>query len=142
MDYRSLQLSTFSSQQKWNGTIYLPINRLMIPSITPWQNLMIYFKYWFIHPDLDSPNNIGFHSSIPEDVEELDAGVADEKEVEVMVVAVVMAVVAEEDVVEGAMVKTHMDFPAGAERSWQSLVYTLHTNVYSSTRSKIIIFKK
>ena len=88
------------------------------------------------------PNNLVFHSSILESGAEVVADASEETEVEVMVVAVVMAVVAEEDVVEGAMVKTHMNFPAGAERSWQSLVYTLHTNVYSSTRSKIIIFKK
>ena len=69
----------------------------------------------------------------------MDAGVADEKEVEVMVVAVVMAVVAEEDVVEGDMVITHMNYPEGMDHLWQSPVYTLQTNVDSSPRNKIII---
>ena len=56
--------------------------------------------------------------------------------------AVVMAVVEEEDVVERAMVKTHMNFPAGTENSWQKLVYTLQTNGDSSPCNTIIIFNK
>ena len=69
-------------------------------------------------------------------------GVEEETEVDVMVVAVVMAIVAKEDVVEVAMVKIHMNFPAGMENSLQKLVYTLQTNGYFSTNKKRIILKK
>ena len=41
------------------------------------------------------------------------AGAVEDTEVEVIVLAMFMAVVAEEDVVEGATVITHMNLPAG-----------------------------
>ena len=41
----------------------------------------------------------------------------EDTEVEAMAVAVVMSVVDEENVVEEAMVKTHMNLPAGMENS-------------------------
>ena len=69
-------------------------------------------------------------------------GAEEETEVAVMVVAVVMAVVADEDVVEGAMGKTHMNFPSGTEHLRKNIVYTLYTNGDFSTRKKIIILKK
>ena len=69
-------------------------------------------------------------------------GASENTGVEVMAVDVVMAVVAEEDAVEGAIVKTHINFPKGTEQSWQKIIYTLHTNGDSSPRNKIIIFKK
>ena len=59
-----------------------------------------------------------------------------------MVMAVVVDVVAEGGVVEGAMVITHMNFPAGTKYSWQKIMYTLHTNGDSFPRNKIIILKK
>ena len=65
----------------------------------------------FIHPDLESPNNIGFRSLIHEAVAEVAVGATEDTDVEVMVTDVVMAVVAEEDVGEGDMVKTHMNLP-------------------------------
>ena len=49
-----------------------------------------------------------------------------------MVVDMVVDVVAEDDMMEGAMVITHMNSPAGTEHSWQKLFYTLHTNRDSS----------
>ena len=70
------------------------------------------------------------------------AGAAEYTEVDFMVVAVVMDVVAEEDVVEGAMVKTHINFPEVMKHFCKKLVYTLHTNVESSPCNKIIILKK
>ena len=70
-------------------------------------------------------------------------GAAEDTDVEVMVVAVVMVVVmAEEDVLERAMVKIRMNSIAGTENSCQKLVYTMQTNGYSSPHKKIIIFKK
>ena len=63
-----------------------------------------------------------------EAVAEADAGATEDTEVEDMVVAAVVEVVAEEEVVEGAMVITHMDLPAGAEHFWNKLVYTLQNN--------------
>ena len=66
----------------------------------------------------------------------------EDTEVELMVVAVVMSVVAKEDVVEGAMVKTHINLPEGAEDSWKKLVYILQNNLDNSHCNKIIIFKK
>ena len=59
-----------------------------------------------------------------------------------MFVTVVMAVVAEEEMVEGSMVKTHINLPRGTENLWQNIVYTLRTNGDSSPHKKIIIFKK
>ena len=67
---------------------------------------------------------------------------AEDTEVEVMVVVVVMAMVAEEDLVEVSMVKNHMNFPAGMEQLCQKLVYTMHTNGDYSPRSKILLLKK
>ena len=40
----------------------------------------------------------------------------------------IMAVLAKEDVVEGTMVKTHMNYTAGTEHLCQRIVHTLHTN--------------
>ena len=71
----------------------------------PFQNLMGDFKAQFIHPDLESPKHIGFHSSTPEAVAEVAAVTAEYTEVEYMIV--------EEEVVEGDMVKTHINFPEG-----------------------------
>ena len=45
-----------------------------------------------------------------------------------MFIAMVVAVVAEEDMVEGYMVKSHMNLPAGTKTLWQKLVYNLQTN--------------
>ena len=73
---------------------------------------------------------------------EVVAGAAEGTGVEVVVVAVVMSVVVEKDVVEWAMVKIHMDFLASTEYLWQSTVYTLHSNEDSSACNKIIIFLK
>ena len=53
---------------------------------------------------------------------EVAAGAAKDTEVEVVVVAVVMVVVSKEDVVEGAMIKTHKNLTAGTENLWQNLV--------------------
>ena len=72
----------------------------------------------------------------------VDAVASEDEEVEGMVVAIVMDAVAKEEVVEGAMVITHMNSPAGGENVWQKLVYTLHTNGNSSPHNKRIIFKK
>ena len=58
-------------------------------------------------------------------MEEVAAGVVEDTGVEFMVMAVVMAAVAEEDVAEGAMVITHVDFPKVREHSCQRPVYTL-----------------
>ena len=74
------------------------------------------FKYQFIRTALESRNNLGFHSSIPEAMEEVAAGAAEDTDVEVMAVSVVMAIVAEKDMMEGAVVKTHTNFPAGTEK--------------------------
>ena len=60
------------------------------------------------------------------------AGAANYTKVEVMAVAVVMTMVAEEDLVEGAMVITHMNSPTGMDHSWKRPVYTLQTHVNSS----------
>ena len=98
---------------------------LLIPTITPYQNLMKEFKAQFIHPVLESPKNIGFHSSIPEDVVEVTAGAADNTQLEVIVVAEVD----QEDMVELAMVITNMNSPAGTDHLWHMPVYTLQTNV-------------
>ena len=59
-----------------------------------------------------------------------------------MVIATVIVVVAEDDVVEGDMVKTHIHLPAGTEHLWQKLVYNLQTNVGYSPRNKMLILKK
>ena len=66
----------------------------------------------------------------------MGVGTVEDTEVEVMVMAMAMAVLAKEDMVEGAKVKTHMNLPARTENSRQKLVYTLHTNVYSSPLKK------
>ena len=42
-----------------------------------------------------------------------------------MVMDAVMDVVAKYFMLEGAMVETHANFPAGAEYLWQTIVYTL-----------------
>ena len=94
------------------------------------------FKAWFIHPSLEPPNNLVFHCSIPEAVSEVAEGAVDDTDIRVMGVSMVMDMVAEEDVVEVAMVKTHMNLPAGIENFQQKLVYTLQTNEYSSTHNK------
>ena len=62
---------------------------------------------------------------MPEVVEEVNAGAAEDTEVEVMVVTIVVGVVAYEDVVEVAMVITHMGSPEGTEHSCQRPRYTL-----------------
>ena len=72
----------------------------------------------------------------------MDEGAEEDMEINNMVAAVVMDVMAEEDVGEGDMVITHMDFPSGTENSWHRNVYTLQTNGDSSPCNKIIIFKK
>ena len=72
----------------------------------------------------------------------MDAGMAEDTEIQDLVVSVFVDVVAEEDVVEVDMVKTHMNFPTVTEHQWQKLVYTLHTNGDSSPSNKIIVFKK
>ena len=54
----------------------------------------------------------------------------------------VVYVLAEEDVGEGAMVIAYMNLPAGTENLWQRPVYTLKTNGYHFTCNKRIIFKK
>ena len=68
-----------------------------------------------IYQSLEAPNSLVFHSSIPEDAPEVPAGAEEDTEVEVMVMSVVMSVVAEEDLVEGAMVITHVNSPSGTE---------------------------
>ena len=70
------------------------------------------------------------------------AGATDYTDVEVVVMAVVIAVVDEEYVVEGAMDKTHMNLPSGREHLLQRIVHTLHTNGYYSPCNKIIIYNK
>ena len=70
------------------------------------------------------------------------ADAAEDMEVEVMVVSVVMAVATKEDVVEGAMIKNRTNLPGGAEHSRQKLVYTLQTNGDSSPCNTTIIFNK
>ena len=70
-------------------------------------------KALFIHPDLESPNNLRFQSSIPETMSEVSAGVIEDIKVEVMVVAVIVVVVVEEDVVEVYIIITHMNLQAG-----------------------------
>ena len=65
-------------------------------------------------------------------------GAEEETEVEVVVLTVAMAMVADEGMVEGDTFKTHMNLPAGAEHFWQKIVYTLQTNEYSSPRNKRI----
>ena len=69
-------------------------------------------------------------------------GTAEDTEVEVIVMAVVMAVVAEEDLMEGAMVKNLMNFPAGPGNLRQNLLYISQTNGDFSTCIKRIIFRK
>ena len=100
------------------------------------------FKAYFIQPSLESTNNLVFHSSVLETVSEVAMSAVEDSRVEVIVVAMVMAVVVKEDVVEGAMVKTHMNFPAGVENSLWKLVYTLQTNGDSYTRNKIMVLNK
>ena len=73
---------------------------------------------------------------------EVDAGSAEDKELEVMVTDMVIVVVAKEYMVEGAMVITYMRFPSGTEHSWHRNVYTLQKNVDYSPRNNRIIFKK
>ena len=72
----------------------------------------------------------------------MGAGATEDTEVEVMVVSMVMDVVAEEDVVEGYTVKTHMNLPAGTENLHQKLVYNLKINGDSSTCNRRRIFNK
>ena len=69
-------------------------------------------------------------------------GVVEDTEVEVMVVVVDMELVAKEDVMEGAMIITHTNLPAGMEHLRQRPIYTLQTNGGSSPRKKILIIKK
>ena len=71
---------------------------------------MEYFKAYSVHLDLESPNNLIFHNLRPEAVAEVASGTAEDIEVEFMVVSMVMDVVANEDVVEGSMFITHMNF--------------------------------
>ena len=73
---------------------------------------------------------------------EVDAGAAEDTEVEDMVVTVAIDMVAEDDMGEVFMVITHMNSPVGTEHLFQKLVYTLHTNGDSSPSNKIIIFQK
>ena len=56
--------------------------------------------------------------------------------------AVIMDMLDEKDVVEGDMVITHINFPAGTEYLWQIPVYTLQTNVHFYPRNKITLFNK
>ena len=72
----------------------------------------------------------------------MDVGAAEDTEVEVMDVSVVVAVVDEDEVVEGAMFIIHMNFTAGADHLWQMPMYTLQTNGGSYARNKRIIFNK
>ena len=115
----------FPITEKVIGTSYRPINRLLIPTINPCHNIMVYFKAYFIHPSLESPNILIFHSPIQDTVAEVDKSAAEYMEVEDVVMAVVIEVVANEDVVEGDMVITHMNLPAGMDNFWQKLVYNL-----------------
>ena len=69
-------------------------------------------------------------------------GASENTGVEVMAVDVVMAVVAEEDLMEGAMVKNLMNFPAGPGNLRQNLLYISQTNGDFSTCIKRIIFRK
>ena len=69
-------------------------------------------------------------------------GASEDMELKDMVMAMVVAMVAKEDVEEGAMITTHMNFPAGAKYLWDRYVYTLHTNGDSSPCNKRLIFKK
>ena len=71
------------------------------------------FKSKFIHPDLESPNILIFQNSILEAVAEVDTGTEEDTEVEDMVLDVVVYMVDEKDVVEVAMVITHIHLPAG-----------------------------
>ena len=88
-----------------------------MPTITPCQHPMGGFKAQFINPALESPNNLGFHSLIAEAVTEVASGAAEDTEVKVMVKYMVMNVVAQEDVLEGDMVETHINMRAGTKHS-------------------------
>ena len=100
------------------------------------------FKAYFIHLALESPNIIRFHNSFPEAVSEVGAGAVEDKEVDDMVVDVVVGMVANDDLVEGDMVITHMNSPEGTENLGQKLRYNLHTNEDFFPCNKIIIIKK
>ena len=89
---------------------------------------MGYFKDYLTYPAIESTNILRFHNSIPEAVAESDAGATDDTEVEDMVLSVVVDVVGGEDVVEGDMVITHINFPAGTEHLCQNLLFILHIN--------------
>ena len=67
---------------------------------------------------------------------EVDASAADDLEVEYIVVAVVLDMVANEDVVEGAMVITQTNSLSGTYHLYQKLVYNLLTNGDSSACNK------
>ena len=67
---------------------------------------------------------------------------ADDTYVDKMVVPTVVYVVAKEDVVEGDMVITHKNSPAGTGHLWHKLMYTLQTNGDSSPCNKRIILRK
>ena len=69
-------------------------------------------------------------------MEEVDAGATEDIEVEVMFMAMSVALVDEEDMLEGSMVTTYMNLLTGMEHLWQRLVHTLHTNGGSSTSNK------
>ena len=71
-----------------SGTSYWPINWIFIPTITPCKHLMGELKYYFINLDLESLNNLRFQSSITEALVEVAKCVAEDTEVEFMVVAV------------------------------------------------------
>ena len=59
----------------------------------------------------------------------MSVGTEEDTEVDVMVIAVVMTVVDKEDLVEGGIVLTHMNSPAGTENLLQRPVYTLQSNI-------------
>ena len=69
-------------------------------------------------------------------------GVVEYMELEVVFTAVVMDVVAKEDMLEGAMIINHMNLPAIRKHLWQRPLYTLKNNVVSSPCNKIMIFNK
>ena len=78
---------------------------------------MGYFKDYLTYPAIESTNILRFHNSIPGAVVEVEADVAEDTEVEYMVVAMVLDILDEEGVMEGSMVITHMHYPEGMEHS-------------------------
>ena len=72
----------------------------------------------------------------------MDAFISGGTEVEDIFVAMVMDVVAKEEVGGGSMVITHINLPPGTEHLWQRPVYTLQTNGAFSPCNKRIIFEK